>query len=230
MFHMATCTGEIKLPAPCLEIILAARYGFSSRTVRGDRHRQSTRLVHDQTRQTVQFVGTIREGGFFLTLGAADVDLLFEADDAVLSLRPLRVARANATHRLRFVMAGLTRLAVCRLLRPQLFPKLDPKHARIGEIVILERLGFRQQEVVARDRRLLRSSGGAEKTCDNGGKNAGQAHQVTLRSRVAVVTSPFWSTHLNSMGPLSVARRRKAKYGLAERPGASLMLTTSWPA
>src|SRR5690606_38167524 len=121
MFHMATCTGEIKLPAPCLEIILAARYGFSSRTVRGDRHRQSTRLVHDQTRQTVQFVGTIREGGFFLTLGAADVGQLFDADDAGLNPRPRRVARATATPRLRFGMAGLTGVAVCRVLRPQLF-------------------------------------------------------------------------------------------------------------
>src|SRR5690606_1800583 len=103
-----------------------------------------------------------------LPFRAALVDLLFQADDTAFCLRPLRIAGACSTHGFGGTVAVLA--AFPRTLSPLPEPgsELDPKHAGICKVVILQSLRLRKQEMITGNWRHLLGGWSAD-----GGKSDG---------------------------------------------------------
>ncbi len=149
---MAIGAGEIELAfALHVEFTPLGDEGRKLRIVTG-RNRNAARLLGDVGRERQQVAALEGERLSPLMPAPLQIDALFEIDRAAELLVEGRIARRNALHALAGIVVAVRAGLVGRaeLLVPQRFAVEHPEHAGICGVVVLDRLGVRRHEAVAR--------------------------------------------------------------------------------
>src|SRR5262249_9143863 len=109
-----------------------------------------------------------------------------------------------------------------KLLVPQRFAVEHPEHAGICGVVVLDRLGVRRHEVIARaplvERDLAGDDGQGGSDERSRGDHAKRVHSTAIEAD-AVSVKPLSPIHSNSNLPLSLATVKKEMNGLAAIAG-----------
>src|SRR5216683_4399551 len=153
---------ELALP-PRKELTPLGDEGFKLRIVAG-RDRNAARLLGDENGEREEVAALESKWLGLLMPRAFEIDARFEIDRVAQLLVEGRIARRHAFHGgagvAMAIRAGLVRRAL--FLLPQGFAVEHPEHAGIGGVVILDRLGFRRHEAVARAALAWRNVAGAQ--------------------------------------------------------------------
>src|SRR6266571_2621307 len=180
------------------------------RAVDSRRDRQAERLPRDVRGDGEHLFRLVTKRLRALAIDPAGVDASFEVEELPVRRIDSRVASRHAAHARGLVTACAGEVFFPRRLAPELFAALDPKHAGVGEVVVLQgaQVGAEKRgaglELAGRNRALLRGRGaGGER--GGGESEPREPHPLTTMAWRSEPRSPSSSIQVNSRSPLASA-------------------------